>query len=90
MKKMKYVENFDSLENALSNMNYIKPFNIYIGVPGDEKEDSFLDKRVVVSDYAFSILINPDFYSKNSAEIEKYFYKNAEIRKCKILENVRY
>ena len=70
MRKMKYVENFDSLENALSNMNYIKPFNIYIGVPGDEKEDSFLDKRVVVSDYAFSILIDPDFYCQYKNDIE--------------------
>ena len=69
-------------------MNCIKPFNIYIGVPGDEKKDNFLDKRVVVSDYAFSILIDPDFYSKNSAEIEKCFYKNADIRKSKILENI--
>ena len=89
MRKMKYVENFDSLESALSNMNCIKPFNIYIGVPGDEKEDKFLDKRVVVSDYAFSILIDPDFYCQYKNDIEKYFYRNAEIRKNKILENIK-
>ena len=70
-------------------MNYIKPFNIYIGVPGDEREGKFLDKRVVVSDYAFSLLIDPDFYSRNSVEIEKYFYMNADIRKNRILESVK-
>ena len=86
---MKYIEDFSSLENALSNMNYIKPFNIYIGVPGDEKEEKFLDKRVVVSDYAFSILIDPEFYSKNADAIERYFYENADIRKNRILESIR-
>ena len=85
---MKYVDGFESLEIALSNMNYIKPFNIFIGVPGDEENYRYLGKSVF-SDYAFSILIDPDFYSQYEEEIEKYFYRNADIRKNRILECIK-